>query len=182
MARSGMTKVNELYDQDFFLWTREQAEGLRHAKASNLPLDWENLAEEIESLGKSDRRQLTSQVRRILRHLLKLEASPAIQPQPGWRATIINARREIAGILRDSPSLRREVEGLIAEEARAAAELASADLRPHGELADLIRARFDQGGFTSEQVLGDWFPRNPQTKVFVRDRELEPVAALATRD
>ena len=56
-----MTKVNELYDQDFFLWTKEQAEGLRHAKASNLPLDCENLAEEIESLGKSDRRQLTSQ-------------------------------------------------------------------------------------------------------------------------
>ena len=79
-----MTKVNELYDQDFFLWTKEQAEGLRHAKASNLPLDWENLAEEIESLGKSDRRQLTSQVRRILRHLLRLEASPATEPYASW--------------------------------------------------------------------------------------------------
>jgi uncharacterized protein DUF29 len=175
-----MTGLKTLYDEDFVAWSKQQAEALRAARTSSWI--WENLAEEIESLGKSDRRQLTSQVRRILRHLLKLEASPAIQPQPGWRATIINARREIAGILRDSPSLRREVEGLIAEEARAAAELASADLRPHGELADLIRARFDQGGFTSEQVLGDWFPRNPQTKVFVRHRELEPVAALATRD
>jgi hypothetical protein len=77
-----------------------------------------------------------------------------MRPQPGWRATIIDARREIAGILRDSPSLRREVERLISEEARAAAELASADLRRHGA----IRARFEQGAFTSEQVLGDWFP------------------------
>jgi hypothetical protein len=155
-----MTKIGELYDRDFFLWTKQQAEGLRHAKASNLPLDWKNLAEEIESLGKSDRRQLTSQVRRILRHLLRLEASPAIQPRVGWRATIIDARREIAGILRDSPSLRREVEYLISEEARAAAELASADLRQHGELAEVIRARSEQGGFTSEQVLDDWFPED----------------------
>ncbi|MBV8505491.1 MAG: DUF29 domain-containing protein [Alphaproteobacteria bacterium] len=155
-----MSKGSGLYDQDFFLWTREQAEGLRHAKASNLPLDWENLAEEIESLGKSDRRQLASQVRRILRHLLKLEASPAIHPRAGWRTTVIDARREVAGVLRDSPSLRREVEDLIAEEALAAAQLASADLRRHDELANAIRERLEQGGYTGEQVLGDWFPES----------------------
>ena len=87
-----MPKGAELYDQDFFLWTEEQAAALRRAKSSNLPLDWENLAEEIESLGKSDRRELTSQIRRILRHLLKLEASPATRPHAGWRSTIIDAR------------------------------------------------------------------------------------------
>jgi len=52
-----MPETGELYEHDFFLWTQEQAAGLRRAKASNLPLDWENLAEEIESLGKSDRRE-----------------------------------------------------------------------------------------------------------------------------
>ena len=77
----------------------------------------QNLAEEIESLGKSQRRELASQIRRILRHLLKLEASPASDPRAGWHATIYEARAEIAGILRDSPSLRREVERLAAEEA-----------------------------------------------------------------
>ena len=46
-----MTKVSELYDRDFFLWTQEQATALRAVKDSNLPLDWDNLAEEIESLG-----------------------------------------------------------------------------------------------------------------------------------
>lgn len=157
-----MSKSSGLYDQDFFLWTREQAEELRHAKALNLPLDWENLAEEIESLGKSDRRQLASQVRRILRHLFKLEASPAVHPHAGWRSTIIDARREVAGILRDSPSLRREVGDLIAEEAHAAAQLASADLSRHGEAAHAVRARVEQGGFTGEQVLGDWFPESRQ--------------------
>jgi hypothetical protein len=65
-----MAKAGALYEQDFFLWTKEQAAALRLAKNSNLPLDWENLAEEIESLGKSDRRELRSQIRRILRHRL----------------------------------------------------------------------------------------------------------------
>jgi Domain of unknown function DUF29 len=71
-----MAKAGALYEQDFFLWTKEQAAALRLAKNSNLPLDWENLAEEIER--KSDRRELRSQIRRILRHLLKLEATPSV--------------------------------------------------------------------------------------------------------
>ena len=65
------TRLTE-YDRDFLLWTEEQAAALRRAKNSNLPLDWENLAEEIDSLGKSVRRELSSQIRRILRHLFKL--------------------------------------------------------------------------------------------------------------
>jgi predicted YcjX-like family ATPase len=70
----GMAKLTNLYDEDFVRWTEEQAAALRQAKRSNLPLDWENLAEEIESLGRSDRRELRLQITRILRHLLKLEA------------------------------------------------------------------------------------------------------------
>jgi hypothetical protein len=46
-AREDMAKAGKLYEQDFFLWTKEQAAALRLAKNSNLPLDWENLAEEI---------------------------------------------------------------------------------------------------------------------------------------
>jgi hypothetical protein len=65
-----MAKVDALYDRDFVLWTEQQAATPRRAKGSNMPLDWENLAEEIESLGKSDRRALSSQIRRILHHLL----------------------------------------------------------------------------------------------------------------
>ena len=154
-----MPEGSELYDQDFFLWTQQQAAALRRAKDSNLPLDWENLAEEIESLGKFDRRQLTSQLRRILRHLFKLEASPAAQPRAGWRATIVDARSEIEGVLQDSPSLRRQVDDLVKGQLKAAAELAANDLGNHREPADSIKARLDNGGFTAEQVLGDWFPK-----------------------
>jgi hypothetical protein len=154
----GMAKLSALYDEDFVLWTEEQAAALRRAKGSNLPLDWENLAEEIESLGKSDRRELRSQITRILRHLLKLEASPAAEPRVGWRATIREARSEIEGVLEDSPSLRRETEALIKKQMRAAAELAADDLGEHGEPADAIWARLKNEVFTAEQVLGDWFP------------------------
>jgi hypothetical protein len=49
-----MAKASALYDEDFVRWTEEQAAALRRAKGSNLPLDWEYLAEEIESLGKSE--------------------------------------------------------------------------------------------------------------------------------
>ncbi len=156
-----MTKTGALYDCDFVLWTEEQAAALRRAKSSNLPLDWDNLAEEIESLGKSDRRELQSQVRRILHHLLKIEASPAVEPQAGWRSTIRSARAEIHAVLDDSPSLRRQVDPTIARQLGVAGKLAEDDLARHEEAADAIRARVEKGGFTAEQVLSDWFPDPP---------------------
>lgn len=156
-----MAKLGELYEQDFVLWTKQQAAGLRRAKGSNLLLDWENLAEEIESLGRSDRRELRSQIRRVLRHLLKLESSPAENPRAGWRASINESRKELRDLLRDSPSLKNEVDESISEEISLAAELAAADLGQHGEPADAMWARLEQGGFTAEQVLGDWFPAMP---------------------
>jgi hypothetical protein len=164
-----MTKFSELYDRDFVLWTEQQAAALRDAQSlplartggTNLALDWENLAEEIESLGKSDRRALRSQTRRILRRLFKLEASPAAGPRAGWRETVGEARAEIEDVLHDSPSLRREVDNLIAEEAAAAAKMAAEDLRQYGEPADAVRDRLERRGFTAEQVLGDWFPDAP---------------------
>jgi hypothetical protein len=156
-----MAETDDLYELDFVRWTEEQAAALRRAKSSNLPLDWENLAEEIESLGRSDRRQLRSQITRVLRHLLKLEVSPATEPRAGWRGTIDEARDEIEGLLEDSPSLRREVDGMLKRQIRVAAKLAADDLSQHGEPADAVWARIRKDGFTADQVLGDWFPEAP---------------------
>jgi hypothetical protein len=153
-----MPKTSELYDQDFLLWTEEQATALRRARDSNLPLDWENLAEEIESLGASQRTELNSQIRRVLRHLFKLEASPAVDPRAGWRATVRDARIEIEDLLETSPSLRREIDAVSKRQSTTAAKLASHDLEDHGESADAVWARLEKGGFTAEQILGDWFP------------------------
>jgi hypothetical protein len=156
-----MTKVSELYDRDFFLWTKEQAGALRAVKDSNLPLDWGNLAEEIESLGTSQRTELNSRVRRILRHLFKLEASPAADPRTGWRTSVRDARIEIEDLLEGSPSLRREIDAVVKRQSTSAAKLAAYDLEDHGEPAEAVWARLEKGGFTAEQVLGDWFPEAP---------------------
>jgi hypothetical protein len=153
-----LTEFSQLYDQDFVLWTEEQAAALRRAKDANLPLDWENLAEEIESLGRSQRSELNSQIRRILRHLFNLETSSAVNPRAGWRATVRDARAEIDELLEMSPSLRREVEGAIKKQAVTAAQLAADDLEGYAEPTPGIKTRLHQGGFTVEQVLGDWFP------------------------
>lgn len=155
-----MSKPGDLYDEDFVRWTQQQAALLRRAKDAgvNLPLDWDNLAEEIDSLGQSNRRELQSQIRRTLRHLLKLEASPASEPRAGWWTTVLDARAEIGALLEDSPSLRREVEAMIAKQLPVAARLAVGDLEAHGEPTEQVEARRAAGGFTADEVLGDWFP------------------------
>jgi hypothetical protein len=153
----GMPKTSELYDRDFFLWTQEQAAALRAVRKSNLPLDWDNLAEEIESLGKSQRTELNSQVRRILRHLFELEVSRAADPRAGWRRTVRDARSEIEDLLEASPTLRREIDTVVKRQGTSAAKLAAYDLEDHGEPADAVWARLEKSGFTAEQVTGDWF-------------------------
>lgn len=154
-----MSKPGDLYGEDFVRWTAAQAALLRDAKAAgtNLKLDWDNLAGEIESLGQSNRRELQSQIRRILRHLLKLEVSPALEPRAGWRTSILEARAEIEALMEDSPSLRREVEAMIAKQIHVTARLAVGDLEAHGEPTGRIEARA-AGGFTANEVFGDWFP------------------------
>ena len=78
-----MSDTKTLYDTDFLAWSKEQSEALRSVErgGSNQVLDWENLAEEIESLGISQKTALRSQMRRIVRHLLKLEFSSATAPR-----------------------------------------------------------------------------------------------------
>jgi uncharacterized protein DUF29 len=96
-----MTNVKSLYERDFVLWTEQQATALRIAArtGTNQALDWENLAEEIESLGRSDRRELHSQIYRIIRHLAKLQFSPANDPRRGWCESIGDARKQIELVL-----------------------------------------------------------------------------------
>lgn len=110
-----MTAVPSLYDTDFFTWTQEQAALLRDGKLD--ALDLANLAEEIESLGKSDRRALGSHLRGLVMHLLKWRYQPSgRQTGHSWRTSINNHRREIAAIVDDSPSLRRQIPAHLARE------------------------------------------------------------------
>jgi hypothetical protein len=94
-----------LYDIDFYQWTQTQAAALRAKDWAALDLD--NLAEEIDSLGRSDRRAIMHQLERLLIHLLKWLTQPAHRARAGrmWRSSMRQARHAIAQLTGESPSL-----------------------------------------------------------------------------
>ncbi len=145
----------QLYDEDFVRWTEQQATALRQAAGLgvNLPLDWENLAEEIDSLGRSLRHELRSRLIVILEHLLKLEHSPATDPRRGWIETIGRERVIIEDLLEESPSLRAGIDAVVEQAKHRAVRLAAHSLVAFGETA-----RLTPPAYTVGQVLGDWFP------------------------
>jgi hypothetical protein len=158
-----MTDAQTLYDEDFVAWTEQQAEALRAAAqgGTNQPLDWGNLAEEIESLGKSDRRELRSQIYRIIRHLAKLEFSLATEPRGGWRESVRDGRKQAELVLADSPSLKPQLDQFVSEESPGATKRAVADLGEFGEVDPATQRALGQTRYTVDQVLGDWFPAGP---------------------
>jgi hypothetical protein len=96
-----------LYDTDYVAWLEEQ---VAHLRAGRLhALDVENVAEELEGLMKSQRQQLENRLEVLILHLLKWDHQPA-QRSNRWRATVEEQRTRIRRLLRDSPSLKREVE------------------------------------------------------------------------
>ncbi len=118
-----------LYDDDFFAWTNEQANLLRAGDLSLI--DVLNLAEEIESMGKSLRRELRSRLIVLLAHLLKWQKQPGFRSK-SWSATAREQRRQIGDLLTESPSLRpvvtRELSRLYSEaREKAAAETGFAE-------------------------------------------------------
>lgn len=164
-----MPDVKILYGEDFFAWSQQQADALRAAgrSGSNQRLDWENLAEEIESLGRSDRRELASGIATVIEHHVKLACSPARDPRPGWQQTIRRERAEIERILDDSPSLRREVFDIASKVAGGAIELALLEMDARSELSPSLQRTLQTKkylelfSYNPEQILGDWFPAEP---------------------
>lgn len=93
-----------LYREDFFAWTQEQARLLRERRFDEL--DLANLAEEVESVGRSEKTEIESRLDVLLAHLLKWKYQPGARSS-SWRGTITEQRTRIARLLRDSPSLRK---------------------------------------------------------------------------
>lgn len=146
------------YDTDFVLWSREQAELLRRMGAGerlNDQVDWDNVAEEIESLGNSDRRDVRSRVHTVLRHLIKLQVSPADGPRAGWKRTVAEQRVQIERLLEDSPSLRQFASEAIGKELPSARNMALLDL---AEFAERLATDPESLTFSEAQVLGPWLP------------------------
>ena len=106
-----MPLKNTLYDQDFYAWANAQAELLRAGRLSEA--DIENIAEEIESMGRSEKRELVSRLTVLLQHLLKWQFQPG-QRSKSWERTIRDQRLEIDDHLADNPSLKPKIVEVLA--------------------------------------------------------------------
>jgi hypothetical protein len=91
------------YDRDFYAWTQEQSQMLKEHRVEEL--DWENLAEEIESLGKRERQELRNRMAILIGHLLKWQYQPGNR-STSWKATIQEQRLQMTELLQDNPSLK----------------------------------------------------------------------------
>jgi hypothetical protein len=100
------------YDQDFYAWLLKSAELIRQRKFSEL--DVENIAEELEGMARSDKRQLINRFAVLLAHLLKWQYQPKKRSK-SWERTIREQRKRILLLFEDSPSLKYEIEKKIAD-------------------------------------------------------------------
>ena len=106
-------KALSLYEQDILLWVEETAAKLRAKDFEHL--DLENLIEEVESLGISQRRELFSRLNRLLEHLLKRIYVNSPQNYSGWEQTIRHQRVELKKLLQTAPSLKSQWEENVQE-------------------------------------------------------------------
>ena len=95
--------AESLYEKDFYAWSQQQAALLRAGRAGEA--DLENIAEEIESMGKTEKRELVSRLTVLLLHLVKWRYQPAMRGR-SWRLNIKGQRIDIRDLLDQNPSLR----------------------------------------------------------------------------
>ena len=139
------------YETDFYQWTQQQAALLRQGEFNRVDLDLENIAEEIESMGRGQRHSLSSYLQNVLLHLLKWRYQPERRGN-SWRLSILNGRHQIERLVKDSPSLKPKVAALIADEYHQARKIAALETGlPLTTFPELCP-------FTVEQITGDYWP------------------------
>ena len=145
-----MSTNAELYEQDFFAWTQATAALIRAGKWQ--AVDTESVAEEVESLGRSERNALESRLENLVLHLLKWRYQPDKRVRgSSWLRTIIEQRRRLSRLLNQSPSLRPTVPTVLAESYPYVRKRASLETRP------LLTTFPETCPWTAEQVLDDDF-------------------------
>ena len=106
------TSTSSLYETDFYAWTQEQAQLLRNHQFD--AIDLKNLIEEVESLGKQERRELENRLSILIGHLLKWEYQPEKRSR-SWLNTIRVQRFDIGRLLKQNPSLKPYLEEAVQE-------------------------------------------------------------------
>ena len=109
----GAATTRTRHDDDFLLWAREQAAAIRARDWAEV--DWELVAEEMESLGISERNVLENRLIRLMAHLLKLEYGHDRAPERQWRLTVEEQRRRLRRLLKSLPSLRARLPEVMAD-------------------------------------------------------------------
>jgi hypothetical protein len=149
-------ETSVLYDVDYQLWLDRTLAQLRSRDFNSI--DLENLIEEIEDLGKSDKRAISSYLMRLCEHLLKIAYWDGERENcfRGWDVEVANFRWQIQAVLKDSPSLKNYLNDDFALEYSNGRKLF---LKASGLDATLVP---EQPCFTLEQALdGDWLPWEP---------------------
>jgi hypothetical protein len=103
--------MSELYQDDILLWSERQSELLRRLASGervNDQVDWENVIEEVESVGREQLHAVQSLLRQALIHMLKAEAWPLSLDAPNWRAEVVRFRADAAD--RYAPSMRQRID------------------------------------------------------------------------
>jgi hypothetical protein len=157
------TRPQQLYEDDFYAWTRHQARALRRLKSlrPNADLDLDHLALEIRDLGSEQLYAIQSQCERLIEHLLKLEHSRHEQPRRQWMISVNGARSDIERRL--TATLRRRLLASLPKLYDHARRNAALALEDHGE-PDAATALSPACPYTLAQLLDpDWLPPPPST-------------------
>jgi len=144
-----MEKIS--YQEDYYGWLQENAQLIREKRFTEIDAD--NIVEELESMGKSEKRELSNRLTVLLMHLLKWQHQ-TVKRSTSWRNTVAVQRIDIRELLEDSPSLRNEIGDKIAmayEKAKLAAEVETG----------IEKENFSRNcPFSLEQILDDTFMPN----------------------
>jgi len=145
-ARQPSHQTASLYEEDHLAWIEAQTAHLRAGRTD--ALDLTNLAEELEGMAASQRKELRSRLRALLTHLLEIRHQPKRRTR-SWDATIVAQRQEVADLLELSPSLRREVDATMRRVYAGTVKRAAAETGlPPSAFPEELQ-------FTTAEVLGD---------------------------
>ncbi len=144
--------IKTLYEQDFHSWTQQHIAFLKEAKFAEIDVD--NLIDELESMAKTDRRELVNRLIILIAHLLKWQYQPAMRSK-GWQSSIIEQRAQIDFLLDDVPSLKSYLQEAISKAHPRAVKVAAKETR-------LASASFpSQCDYAIEQLLDEnYYPED----------------------
>lgn len=142
-----------LYDTDVLAWSETQAAAIRARRFGDNVIDWDNIAEEIEDLGKNVYRACQSQIDNILTHLIKVEFVGPEETVPHWKGELVGFRTELQ---RD---LTRTIESRLRPEVDGELDYVIKRLSTAGQLDRRLASEIKARGYTWDEITDeDWYP------------------------